>query len=105
MKWIAIITAALVLSACARSSYEARQAFEAECRLSGFESGTQQFADCMTVKMHKYEMARAEMRYRASTHMGNAMQGIGFNMMNFATTPPQRVAPARIPYYGAVPSQ
>ncbi len=76
MRYLAIVLSVLMLVACGAG--EIKRAMYADCRLQGFEQGTQQFNDCVKVGMYNAKMQYLMSRQAAT---GQAMQSIGSSLM------------------------
>ena len=72
MRYLAIVLSVLMLAGCGSS--ELRKSWYANCRLQGYEQGTQAFNDCVTVARNESIM-RAYAAQRAA--VGRSMQTIG----------------------------
>ena len=89
MRYLAILISVLMLAACGNGKL--KQAMYADCRLQGYEQGTQPFNDCVTLAMHN-----ARMQYYMATQGGTAssLQNLGTTMMIQGAQPAQ---PAPMP--------
>ena len=90
MRRLAIVLSVLMLSACGNS--EIKRAMYADCRLQGYEQGTREFNDCVTVATHNLKM-----QYLLGQQAGTsqAMQAVGRQLMRQqpAPMPAPAVAP------------
>ncbi len=103
MKWLTIVAVALFLGACGMSQEERQAYYEAQCRQLGWQENTVQFRDCVMVQEYRARI-RAQQMY--AIMMQNSTQSTGQSLMNLGTPGRiERVAPARVPYYGSLPSQ
>ena len=105
MRFLFLIGLALALTACGPSR-DTQRAFEAQCRQAGHKEGTQAFEDCLIVVEQQWRMAVVQMYYGSGAYQST--QSVGQNLFNLGTPNSrgiQRVAPARVPYYGSLPSQ
>ena len=79
MRYLAIFLSVLMLAAC--GSQRIKQAMHADCRLQGYEQGTREFSDCVTVATHNFKM-QYYLGQQART--GQAMQAVGQQLMQSA---------------------
>ncbi len=91
MRYLAILISVLMLSAC--GGQKIKRAMHADCRLQGYEQGTSEFNDCVTVATHNFKM---QYYLGQQVRTGQAMQSIGQKMMKVQPGPvaiPQPVQP------------